>query len=87
MNKSWQYYEANNLLAEEISKKFNISKLLAQILINKGIVEDEKIGIFLNPKRNNFYDPFLMPNMEKAVNRIIEGIENKEKVLINSTNI
>ncbi len=82
MNKSWQYYEANNLLAEEISKKFNISKLLAQILINKGIVEDEKIGIFLNPKRNNFYDPFLMPNMEKAVNRIIEGIENKEKVLI-----
>ena len=82
MNKNWQYYEADNELAEEISNKFNISKLLAQILINKGITEDQEIDIFLNPKRNNFYDPFLMPDMEKAVNRIIKAIENKEKILI-----
>ena len=82
MNKTWQYYETNDELAEEISNKFNISKLLAQILINKGIIEDEKIDIFLNPKRNNFYDPFLMPDMEKAVDRIIKAIENNEKILI-----
>lgn len=82
MNKNWQYYEADNKLAEEISNKFNISKLLAQILINKGITEDQEIDIFLNPKRNNFYDPFLMPDMEKAVDRIIKAIENKEKILI-----
>lgn len=82
MNKSWQYYEINNELIEKISKEFNISKLLAQILVNKGIIEHEEIKIFLNPKRNNFYNPFLMPDMEKAVNRIINAIENKEKILI-----
>ena len=82
MKKSWQYYEQNNDLAKKISKKFGISELLAQILINKGIVEDEEIEIFLNPKRNNFYDPFLMPDMEKAVNRIIKAIEHNEKILI-----
>ena len=80
--KSWQFYEENNELAEEISNKFKISKLLAQILINKNVTKDDEIEVFLNPKRNNFYDPFLMPDMEKAVERIIKAIENKEKVFI-----
>ena len=82
MNKSWQYYETNDELVEQISNKFNINKLLAQILINKGITEENEIEIVLNPKRNNFYDPFLMPDMEKAINRIISAIQNKEKILI-----
>lgn len=82
MNKSWQYYEFNDELVEQISNKFNINKLLAQILINKGIIEEKEIEIFLNPKRNNFYDPFLMPDMEKAINRIINAIQDKEKILI-----
>lgn len=82
MNKCWQYYETNEKLIEQISNKFNINKLLAQILINKGIIEDKEIEIFLNPNRNNFYDPFLMPDMEKAVDRIINAIKNKENILI-----
>ena len=82
MNKIWQYYEFNDELVEQISNKFNINKLLAQILINKGIIEEKEIEIFLNPKRNNFYDPFLMPDMEKAINRIINAIQDKEKILI-----
>lgn len=82
MNKCWQYYETNEKLIEQISNKFNINKLLAQILINKEIIEDKEIEIFLNPNRNNFYDPFLMPDMEKAVDRIINAIKNKENILI-----
>lgn len=82
MNKKWEYYEAQEEKVEEISNKFNISKLLAKILVNRDIVEDEEIKIFLNPTRNDFYDPFLMPDMEIAVNRIIKAIENKEKVVI-----
>lgn len=82
MNKKWEYYEVQEEKIEEISKKFNISKLLARILINREIIENEEIKIFLNPTRNDFYDPFLMPDMEVAVNRIIKAIENKEKVII-----
>lgn len=82
MNKKWEYYEAQEEKIEEISNKFNISKLLAKILVNRDIDEDEEIKIFLNPTRNDFYDPFLMPDMEVAVNRIIKAIENKEKVII-----
>lgn len=82
MNKKWEYYEPNNEKVEEISNKFNISNLLATILVNREIVEDEQIKVFLNPTRNDFYNPFLMPDMEIAVNRIIKAIENNEKVVI-----
>jgi len=82
MNKKWELYESNIDKIKEISKKHGISELLAKILTNRGIVENEEIEIFLNPNRHNFHDPFMMPDMEKAVDRIIKAIENKEKVII-----
>ena len=82
MNKKWEYYEVDEEKVNEISKKFNISKLLAKILVNRDVVDDEAINVFLNPTRNDFYDPFLMPDMEKAVERIIKAIKTKEKVMI-----
>lgn len=82
MNKKWKCYEENNELAEKIALKFNVSKLLARILVNKGLVEDEKIKVFLNPTRKDFHDPYLMPDMNIAVNRIIEAINRKEKIII-----
>ena len=55
--------------------------MLASILINRKI-EEENIDVFLNPSRQNFHDPFLMPDMEIAVDRIIKAIKNKEKIII-----
>ena len=82
MNKKWEYNNVNENKVIEISKKYGISELLATILVSRDIVNDEKIKVFLNPSRNDFYDPFLMPDMEIAVSRIIKAIENKEKILI-----
>lgn len=82
MNKKWEYYSVDNEIVEEISNKFNISKLLAKILVNREVLEEKQIQMFLNPTRNDFYNPFLLPDMEIAVERIIKAIENKEKVVI-----
>ena len=82
MKKKWEYYEQDKKLVEQIAKKHNISTLLAKILINRNIVDEEEINVFLNPKRNNFHDPFLMLDMDKAVDRIIKAIKNKEKTII-----
>lgn len=82
MKKKWEYYEQDKELVEQIAKKHNISTLLAKILINRNIVDEEEINVFLNPKRNNFHDPFLMLDMDKAVDRIIKAITNKEKTII-----
>jgi single-stranded-DNA-specific exonuclease len=81
MIKKWQIYESNNEKIEEISKKYNLNKLLATILVNRNI-EENQIEIYLNPNRKNFHDPFLMPDMEIAVNRILKAMENKEKIII-----
>ena len=81
MVKKWQIYESNNEKIEEISKKYNLNKLLATILVNRNI-EENQIETYLNPNRKNFHDPFLMPDMEIAVNRILKAMENKEKIII-----
>ena len=49
---------------------------------NTSIVDDEEIKVFLKPTRNDFHDPYLMPDMEKAVDRIVNAIESQEKVII-----
>ena len=81
MTKKWQIYESNNEKIEEISRKYNLNKLLATILVNRKI-EKNQIEIYLNPNRKNFHDPFLMPDMEIAVNRILKAMKNKEKIII-----
>ena len=80
MNKKWEYYDINTKEVEEIKNKYSVSKLVATVISNKKLQDD--IDVFLNPTRNDFYDPFLMPDMEIAVNRIIKAIENQEKVII-----
>ena len=82
MNKKWQFCEGDEKKVEELSNKYNISKLLATILVNRNIIKDEDIRIFLNPTRNDFHDPYLLPDMEKAVDRIVTAIKNKEKIVI-----
>jgi len=82
MKKKWEFYETNEQRINEIVDKFNISEILAKIIVNRGITDDRDIEVFLNPTRNDFYDPFLMPDMEKTVERILKAIDNKEKVII-----
>ena len=82
MNKKWEFYEENSEEIIYIAKKHNISELLTKILVNRGITDDKEIDTFLNPSRNDFYDPYLMPDMDKAVERIIKAINSQEKVMI-----
>lgn len=81
MNKKWQYSENDREKAEKIAEKYKINILTAQIIANKNL-NDDQIKIFLEPTRDNFYDPFLLPDMGKAVDRIIKAIKTKEKVVI-----
>ena len=82
MNKKWEFYEKDEKRISEIQEQFKISRLLATIIVNKGLKTPQEIEIFLNPTRNDFHDPYLMPDMEIAVNRIVKAIENQEKVII-----
>ncbi len=82
MNKKWEVCEKDYELIKKIAKKHNISELLATILVNRNIIKDEDIRVFLYPTRDDFHDPFLMPDMRKAVDRIEKAIHNQEKTII-----
>lgn len=81
MKKKWQIYEVEQGKVEKIAKQYNLNKLLASILVNRKLDETE-IEDFLNPTRKSFHNPFLMPDMKKAVDRIVKAIQNNEKVII-----
>lgn len=80
--KKWEFYKTDENLVEKISKKFNISDVLATALVNRGVISDEDIKVFLNPTRNDFHDPYLMPDMKPAIDRIMQAIESNEKTMI-----
>lgn len=82
MNKKWEINRPDEEKVKEIENKYQINNLLAKILVNRGITSEKDIKQFLTPTRKDFYDPYLMPDMHKAVERIIKAIDNKEKVLI-----
>ena len=65
MNKKWVCNEVDLEKVKEIKEKYNLTDLVAHILVGRNIAKnDENIKIFLNPTRNDFYDPFLLPDME-----------------------
>ena len=82
MNKKWEVCQSNKEQVGKLVKQSNLSPLLVRILINRNIITAQQVELFLNPTRNDFHNPFLMPDMDKAVNRILQAIENQEKVII-----
>ena len=81
MNKKWRIKENDIQRIEEIKNKYNVNKLVAQKLAENKL-SDEEIKVFLNPTRKDFHNPFLLPDMEKAVDRILKAMENKEKIVV-----
>ncbi len=82
MNKKWEICEYDKELVEKVAKQNNLSELMATLLVNRGISTKEEIEVFLEPTRNDFHDPFLMPDMKEAVNRIEQAIKDNEKIII-----
>lgn len=85
MTYKWNYLtlshdqkDRKNVLAKEL----NIEPILAGLLINRGISTKAEAEKFLYPNLKDLHDPFLMPDMEKAVKRIEKAIGNKERILI-----
>ena len=66
----------------QIDKKFNTGMIVATILNDMHFKDDKEIEKFLKPKRTDFYDPFFMPDMEKAVSRITKALKNNENITI-----
>ncbi len=78
----WTIAPSQPLLAETIAASLKISPLLAQCLLNRSLSEPPAIEKFLAPRLRNLADPFLLPNMAQAVERLLLAHERDEPLVI-----
>src|SRR5690554_560046 len=67
---------------DELAKELNLDPVLVELLLTKGIETEEEARKFLYPELNDLHDPFLLPDMEKAILRIEKALGNKERILV-----
>src|ERR1051325_9034293 len=78
----WSIAPPQPALAEFLAKQLKVSSLLAQCLLNRGFSEPEPISRFLEPRLKNLADPFLLPNMRAAVERLFTAHARSEPLVI-----
>lgn len=83
MEKRWAIKEDGNKdVINELSKSLNINKILAKLLVQRGIGNFDEAKKFFRPTLDDLHDPFLMLNMNTAVERLNKAILKHEKILI-----
>ena len=82
MQKKFLVKQVDNLQVDKLVNALGISELTAKILVNRDITDIDAARIFLNPELQDFFDPFLMKDMDAAVDRIITAIKNGERVCV-----
>ncbi len=72
----------NSNKIKSLAKQLNIDTTLATLLVQRGIETFDEAKSFFRPDLLNLHNPFLMKDMDKAVNRIEQAIAHKEKILV-----
>jgi single-stranded-DNA-specific exonuclease len=80
--KRWLIKDQNPHLSKEFSKSFNISPLVSQLLINRGLVNVDQASFFINATLKDLYSPFLLKDMDRAVQRIVAAMQKGEKICV-----
>jgi len=75
-------YTDNLKNARKLCADVGVSEFLSKLLVARGIVDAQEAKIFLEPGMENVFDPFLMKDMEKAVQKLLEIRQKKEKLVI-----
>lgn len=78
----WQVARPDKAASEALARQLGISPLFAQCLVNRGCSELSAASDFLDPRLARLSDPFLLPNMERAVDRLFRAREASERFVI-----
>ena len=87
MEKTWSFKptptsESDRNSIAELIESLKISTNMALMLWQRNVHSFEEAKHFFRPQLEDLHDPFLMMDMDLAVNRLIDAIENKEKIVI-----
>ncbi len=85
MNNRWNYQspsQEQTEAAKVLSKETGISPILCNLLLERGVTSAAEAKRFFRPQLNELHDPFLMKDMDIAVNRLNEAMGKKERILV-----
>ncbi|CAN5305956.1 single-stranded-DNA-specific exonuclease RecJ [soil metagenome] len=83
MNRRWTYKPIpDQQEVESLGKSININSHLAAILLQRGIRSFDQAKKFFRPSLDDLHDPFLMKDMDRAVERLKKAIDRQEKILV-----
>jgi len=83
MESKWVFKpDGDTEIVEKLSKEINVSKAIANMLINRNIETYDEAKAFFRPQLSHLHDPYLMKDMDKAISRLNKAIENNEKILV-----
>lgn len=83
MEYKWELnYDYDENAVAQIARELAVPEVLARVLLNRRISSFEKARVFFRPDLENLYDPFLMKDMDKAVDRLHHALENGERILV-----
>lgn len=69
-------------IVSAIAKEHGVSEVSAKLIYNRGYADRGSVATFLSPTVDDLYDPYLMMDMDKAVNRISKALENGERITV-----
>ncbi|MBQ7602965.1 MAG: single-stranded-DNA-specific exonuclease RecJ [Clostridia bacterium] len=81
-HQTFQFQKIDEKALNYVCQKYNLPKHVAQIMLMRGIDNDEKIYNFLHPNINQLNNPFEFKDMQEVTKRIKKAIEDKERVVI-----
>ncbi|MFT7512812.1 MAG: single-stranded-DNA-specific exonuclease [Candidatus Omnitrophota bacterium] len=81
LTRTWQFAEPDEAQVARFASTAELPPPVARVLVNRGVTEEDLLS-FLDPKLDRLSDPFLMPGMEDAVDRIWIAIDGGESILI-----
>jgi len=82
MNKRWHILPTDNARAESLKEVLKINKTICSILVQRGIDDYEKAKDFFRPQLSQLHSPWLMKDMDKAVDRLLTAFQHHEKILV-----
>ncbi|MBC8033181.1 MAG: single-stranded-DNA-specific exonuclease RecJ [Chitinophagaceae bacterium] len=82
MQKKWKTISCDEERAKALQQTLNINPVLARILVQRGMHLFDSARNYFRPSLSSLHDPWLMKDMEKAVDRILSAFFNKEKILV-----
>ncbi|MEP7236231.1 MAG: single-stranded-DNA-specific exonuclease RecJ [Ferruginibacter sp.] len=82
MEKRWKILEADKGKTDVLQQSLKIARSLCGILVQRGFNNYDKAKQYFRPGLSDLHDPWLMKDMDKAVQRILTAFEKKEKILV-----